>query len=260
MRLIVLLTLFLTKIFFLSADIPLYYWEPDNCTNFGDTISKILIEKMTGQKVKKSHELEKKLLAIGSILQFAIDGDVVWGSGINGKHPSRADYLFSNLDVRAVRGPLTRKYLIDMGIKVPRVYGDPALLFAKYFPEFKPNPKQEFLVIPHISEMHLFKPSKYVAFPTEPWNVIIQKIVESELVISSSLHVLILADAYGIPARLLRITENEPLFKYTDYYLGTKRPFYKYAKTVLEALNMGGEPPPICDLDKLEKAFPTDIY
>ena len=36
---------------------------------------------------------------------------------------------------------------------------------------------------------------------------------------------LFVAEAYGIPARQLRITENEPLFKFKDYYLRTNAPF-----------------------------------
>ena len=68
----------------------------------------------------------------------------------------------------------------------------------------------------------------------------IRAILDSELVISTSLHGLVLADAYGIPARMLRITENEPLFKYQDYYEGTGRSTFAFATSVEEALAMGG--------------------
>jgi pyruvyltransferase len=39
-------------------------------------------------------------------------------------------------------------------------------------------------------------------------------------VLSSSLHGIVLAEAFRIPARMLRLTENEPLYKYQDYYEG----------------------------------------
>ncbi len=86
------------------------------------------------------------------------------------------------------------------------------------------------------------------------------KILNSKFVISSSLHGIIIAEAYGIPARLLRITENEPLLKYQDYYIGTNRPNFKFALSVEEALKMGGEPPFECDLEKLYEAFPREFW
>ncbi len=65
-----------------------------------------------------------------------------------------------------------------------------------------------------------------VVYPTEPWDEVIRKILDSEFVISSSLHGLIIADAFGVPSRLLKITDTEPLFKYRDYYEGTGRPIF----------------------------------
>lgn len=203
---------------------------------------------------------DHKLLAIGSILHFAKDGDVIWGSGINGKHLKRSHYSFNELDVRAVRGPLTRGFLQKLGITVPEVYGDPALLFPYFFPEFYKQPKRKYLIIPHISEIDMFPEDDSVVYPTEPWEVVVQKITESEFVISSSLHGIIIAEAFGIPARLLRVTGYEPLYKYRDYYLGTGRKGFRYARSVNEALIMGGEKPCKCDLEKLLATFPWDCF
>lgn len=245
----------------LIADNNLWWWEPDNgTTNFGDTLSVVLVERMVGKPITKASIKEQKLLAIGSILHFAKDGDVVWGSGVNSKHPTHKDYNFVYLDVRSVRGPLTRKFLMSLGVKVPEVYGDPALLLPRFFPEFKVNPIREYIVIPHISEIDLFKGQPNVVLPTEGWKNVVQKIVESKFVISSSLHGIIVAEAFGIPAKLLRVTENEPLFKYEDYYLGTGRSKFSFSKSIEEALKSGGESKPICDLDALYKAFPFDLY
>ena len=99
-----------------------------------------------------------------------------------------------------------------------------------------------------------------IVYPTEPWNEIIEKILDSRFVISSTLHAIILAEAYGIPARMLRVSKNEPFFKYQDYYLGTNRPNFQYAESVDEALEMGGEAPFKCDLKKLYEAFPFDYW
>src|SRR5262249_43989778 len=133
------------------------------------------------------------------------------------------------------------------------------------FPEFKKKEQGEYdyLIIPHYSEQKLFPKELFgekVVYPTEPWNVVISKILNSQLVIASSLHGIIVAEAFGIPAICLKITMNEPMFKYIDYYSGTNRPNFRYATSLDEALKMDGEPPFICDLNKLYQAFPFEFW
>lgn len=246
--------------------LPLYYWQQNRFVNFGDYLSLKLIQRIVGGEVKVCQKTEeKKLLAIGSILIFARDGDIIWGTGMNGKRLDLKDYKFKCPDIRAVRGPLTRDFIINnFNIYCPEVYGDPALLIPYFFPEFKKkkNPKYEYIIIPHYSELALFPKQLYanVVYPTDPWNEVIRKILDSKFVISSSLHGIVVAEAYGIPARYLRITEHEPLFKYQDYYLGTNRLTFNYAISVEEALDMGGEAPAKCDLQKLYDAFPFEYW
>lgn len=250
------------------AGLPLFYWQEDPFVNFGDYIAKVLIERIVQGPVKcylkRTKNQEKKLLAIGSILYFANENDVVWGSGTNGKRPDKKDYLFSTLDVRAVRGPITRAFLKQtFGIDSPKIYGDPALLFPYFFPEFKKkkNPSRDYIIIPHYSERALFsKDDPHVVHPTDPWKEILEKILDSALVIANSMHGIIIAEAYGIPARLLRVTEKEPLLKYMDYYFATGRPAFSYALSVEEALKMGGEKPFECDLNALYQAFPFEFW
>lgn len=248
--------------------LPLYYWK-EKFVNFGDYLSLKLVERIVGGPVREykpgSQFKERKFLAIGSILTFARNNDVVWGSGINGKLLTLKNYKFTQLDVRAVRGPLTRQFLIkNFKIACPKIYGDPALLVPYFFPEFKKkkNPSHQYIIIPHYSERHLFPLDKYeqVVYPTDPWDIVIEKILDSKFVISSSLHGIIIAEAFGIPARLLKVTHNEPLFKYIDYYLGTHRPDFRIAFSVEEALKMGGEKPMLCDLEKLYEAFPREFW
>jgi pyruvyltransferase len=264
---------FLFSIFFLPcllcADLPLYYWQQNSFVNFGDYLSLKLVERITGKPIrifqKKRLNNEKKLLAIGSILVFGLDGDVIWGTGLNGKRTDKSHFHFTHLDVRAVRGPLTRQFLREtLHIDCPEVYGDPALLIPHFFPEFqrKQNPKYDYIIIPHYSEQNLFPKGTWanVVYPTEPWNEVIEKITDSRFVISSSLHGIIVAEAFGIPARFLKVTDHEPLLKYQDYYYGTNRPYFQYATSVEEALRMGGEPPCCCDLEKLYQAFPFEYW
>ena len=84
--------------------------------------------------------------------------------------------------------------------------------------------------------------------------------LKSRLVISSSLHGLIVAEAFGIPARLLKMTMIEKLLKYQDYYESTGRPHFQYATSVQEALRMGGEPPGHIDIMPLLKSFPHEYF
>src|SRR5689334_3383682 len=99
-----------------SSGLPLFYWDARpqwGFSNFGDVLSEELIERIVGRKISiasSSFDENKKILAIGSIMNYAKEGDVIWGTGINGKSPAQA-YRFTQLDVRAVRGPLTREFL-----------------------------------------------------------------------------------------------------------------------------------------------------
>lgn len=249
------------------SDIPLYWWRVNEwtkfeSTNFGDELSAAIIERIVGRRIQRAHHRNFKLLGLGSIIQFGNTGDVVWGAGMNGNDLNRKSYSFKDLDVRAVRGPLTQKFLMDLGIKVPSVFGDPALLLPRFFPEFQvaSSPKYEYIVIPHIGEIRHFSNVKNVVLPTAHWKEIVKKITQSQFVISSSLHGIVVAEAFGIPARFIRVTYNEPDFKYLDYYLGTGRETMTPARSIEEALEMGGEPPPICDLDDLLRAFPFEYF
>lgn len=253
--------------------LPLYYWNEKwqgrVFVNFGDYLSLKLVERIVGspirvyKKTPKKHE--KKLLAIGSLFYFANDDDVIWGTGINGKTLNKKDYKFTHLDIRSVRGPLTRAFLMKhFHMDCPEIYGDPGLLIPYFFPEFKrkQNPSYDYIIIPHFTEEDLFLKEEWenVVYSTEPWDQIIEKILDSRLVIASSLHGIIVAEAFGIPARLLRVTENNNIFKYQDYYYGTNRPNFRYATSVEEALEMGGETPFRCDLKKLYEAFPFEYW
>ena len=72
---------------------------------------------------------------VGSVVHFAKDNDIVWGSGVNGKIPC-SSYKFSTLDCRATRGPLTRDFLKrEFNVTSPEVFGDPALLLPIFCPE-----------------------------------------------------------------------------------------------------------------------------
>lgn len=256
-------------VFNLQGGLPLLYWKAKSFENFGDYLSVKIVERMLekkGYKLSlKVDSRKRRLLAVGSILALAKEGDVIWGTGMNAKRMARSNYNFNHLDVRALRGPKTRAFLKEnFNIDAPEIYGDPALLLPRLFPEFKrsDHPSIKVLIIPHYADNKLFPKALFpnVAYTSDPWDEIVQRILEAEFVVSSSLHGVIVAEAFGIPSRYIRVSEGEPLFKYEDYYLGTGRESFTYATSLEEAVLLGGEPPFECDLDKLMDAFPYDYW
>lgn len=202
----------------------------------------------------------KQFLAIGSILHFAKGGAVIWGSGVNGKY-LKYSVRVNELDVRMVRGPLTRDILIRHNIKCPEIYGDPALLLSDFYNIKVSSKKYDYIIIPNLDEVEYYENMDNVVSPFEDWQTIVKKILQSKLVISSSLHGIIVAESYGIPARHL-LSFCEPVFKYIDYYRGTGRMDYQFARSLKEAIKLGGESMP--DTSKLKEAmyqaFPKDIW
>lgn len=72
---------------------------------------------------------------------------------------------------------------------------------------------------------------------TLDWKNFIDEIVSAKFVISSSLHGIILAEAYGVPCVMLKDTESDDFFKYEDYYRSTGRKHFFIANSVEEALD-----------------------
>ena len=249
----------------------LFYWDARprlGFSNFGDAMSISIVERILGKSVETTSTAVvgcRKFLAVGSIVNYAEDGDIIWGSGVNGKFFKDADYHFTHLDVRAVRGPLSRDFLVKRGIPCPEVYGDPTLLLPQLFPEFQKStsPSYEFVIIPHFSDEFLFQHLPNMVSVKKEWQEVVNKILDSKFVISSALSGVIVAEAFGIPARLLvapNENNTETLFKYADYYYGTHRPHFRFATSIEEALEMGGEQMPECDLKRLLQSFPYDIF
>ncbi|MEK6890024.1 MAG: polysaccharide pyruvyl transferase family protein [Nanoarchaeota archaeon] len=246
-------------------------------TNFGDQLSRAVVEKILKRKVhainlSKDKNISGKLIALGSIFHYAEKGDTIWGTGIN-PYWQKPKKLFSffkkakNLDIRAVRGPLTRDHILNnLNIICPKVYGDPALLIPKLFPKLKRNPKKDYGIIPHIRDIHLFVDNPNLISPSHEWKKVVKAILKCKFIISSSLHGLIVAEAFGIPARWLHNSdlpsyEKEGTFKYNDYYSSTNRSLNDYASTIEQALEMGGKEK-IKDFDyqALLDSFPYDKF
>lgn len=183
----------------------------------------------------------------------------MWGAGVNGKIGAN-EHSFSRLDVRAVRGPFTRAFLQERGVEAPEVYGDPGLLVSRVFPEFKTQEadRRGVVVVPNLNDGVDRRDSR-VLDPTSPLDGCLRVIAKSSLVVGSSLHAIVVAESFGVPARLVR-SQNEHRLKYDDYYSGTGRADYVVAGSVDEAIEMGGEVPPSYDASALVAAFPSELW
>jgi pyruvyltransferase len=240
-----------------------FYWNPTN--NFGDMLSPVVLEWISGQKVKRvPRNAEGKFLVIGSILRALQKNDIVWGAGSMYDEPLP---LPSGVKILAIRGPLTRECFIKGGKNsesIPEVYGDPALLMPKIYKPVKVGVRFDIGIILNEVDKPYFKlnqtSSKIKLINiNDPWRKIINLICACDSIISSSLHGIIVAEAYGIPAIWIKVTDKVKGngFKFQDYFLSTGRDYQapviwdvninKAAKNIL--------PKPIINTEKLEKAF-----
>jgi pyruvyltransferase len=229
--------------------------------NFGDLLGPVIVAEILRREGLVERAEHRRLLAIGSIMTMAQQNDVLWGIGVNGKtldEPISA----GPLDVRALRGPLTRSYLARRGIAAPEIYGDPGLLVGYLWSRralAKGHPGSRHAIVPNLHDWAATRGRGNVISPTDPLWSVIGRIAAADLVVGSSLHGIIVAESLGIPARLFR-SSTEPRFKYEDYYRGTGREHFEVAQDVDAALKMGGEPLPAWDPAPLLAAFPRELW
>ena len=190
-----------------------YWWSMINekklaYENFGDFLTPYIVEKLTNKKPilfspkSKFSFFFKHSLMIGSIISRSQKRTLVWGSGIIKK-----DDLINGGNFLAVRGPKTAQRIKDLGYASTEVYGDPALLLPILY-----NPKIEkkytIGIIPHFfhyEELVNVYPEKdktvlFINLLTNNVEDVINQILSCEKIISTSLHGLIVAHAYQIPA------------------------------------------------------------
>ena len=231
--------------FFKPKHISLKYWINSNIYtwdykikpyNWGDSVNVKLAELISTKTIIPYKYSYKKgtIAMMGSILPWAIDKNtIIWGSGTLSSQDPLWNTIEKPLSVRAVRGPLTRQLLLSRGIDCPEVYGDPALLFPRFY---SPNVEKryKFGVILHVStqanaavysklnailgggNMLIINPKQFSS-----WHSFIDDICSCNTILSSSLHGIIIADAYEIPNAWISLDENHPdnNFKFKDYYL-----------------------------------------
>jgi pyruvyltransferase len=214
-----------------KTDLDAFWWNER--VNLGDSINKDIISKLSnGQAPHHVHHTagHEHFLVIGSILQYANKYSTVWGSGIIS---NLARPLFKPKKVCAVRGPKTRKRLLELGISCPPIYGDPALLIPDLF-DIPEHVEKEYKLglIPHYVHKHepvikdlVKNGANLIDIETSNLDFFISEILKCEKIISSSLHGVIIADILGVPCRRVYF-KNELVggdFKFHDYYDSVNR-------------------------------------
>ena len=225
-------------------------WKGIRHRNWGDDLNYYFIQMITGRPVVMYHNFKlakwlhlKNYLCIGTLLDavnYANAQTIVWGSGVSGQERSFVDPQ----NILAIRGKKTKEFCDRYGVSCPEVYGDPALLLPlvyKASPPALPNregasKKYRLGIIPHVvdqqhpvileikekyaDEILVIDLAHYVK-----WTDVIDQIRSCERILSSSLHGIIVSDAYQIPNCWITLSKKAIIghFKFIDYFSSVNR-------------------------------------
>ena len=206
-----------------------------NRTNWGDALNPVLINLLSAKEPLNSHHVlnisdQPVYSVIGSLLDESTEKNlVVWGTGFQFEG---GKFKVKPQKIHAVRGPLSRENVIRSGLECPEVFGDPALLYPMFYRPDGPK-KYDMGIIPHYVDKHSSLLDKFSDLPNvklidinAPTNKFIDEVSACKAVASSSLHGLIVADAYDIPSTWLSISDKVlgGGFKFRDYFLSVGKP------------------------------------
>jgi hypothetical protein len=210
----------------------------ETAENYGDNLMADLLRELFSCEPVYVKESEAELLGIGSLLDIYYKQHHKDKLGFLRKRPWRTLHVWGagfissttkalwpqSLVFHAVRGELTKARVAPESFVA---LGDPALLLPLIWPK-KVTPTAEVTIIPHFITYQNFV-AQYGAGLPKHWRIlnllgdpkaITDGISSSDYIVSSSLHGLILADAYDIPSRWM-----EPHgelkgdgFKFIDYF------------------------------------------
>jgi len=186
--------------------------------NFGDILTPAILDYFSIKYEFVKNYRDAEAISVGSIARRAGNGIKVLGSGII----SKSDRIDPTADWKFVRGPYTRDRIRYFGGECPEIYGDPALLLPLIV---EPSKKQyEVGIVPHnVDHKYIvenFENSNIIGLGTSDFRKVVDKITQCESIVSSSLHGIICAHAYGIPAAWVK--PNQKLkgdnVKFEDYF------------------------------------------
>lgn len=211
--------------------IPIKYFSKR--PNVGDALNVYMIEKISG---KKALEINSgwipHLLGIGSIMHFASKKSIAWGTGVIEPSQLPSASILTSMHFSAIRGSKTKELLEQkLGRHLNCAMGDPGVLMPFYYtPSFKK--KHALGVVPHYVDKQDAGFKDFISMTDAkvidvelPVEEFLDQLAECEVIISSSLHGLILSDAYSIPNIWVRFSDRliGGDFKFLDYYSTTDK-------------------------------------
>lgn len=250
----------------LCNNLKLFYWKlSESSENLGDYLAKVVVTHFMPKKQVSQSCNCRTLYGIGSLLGLRCQDAIIWGSGMLNPTKLRLKRIkHSDLDIRAVRGPKTREQLLMLGKDCPTIYGDPAILMPKVFTPGVKEKVHDISLVMHYAHDFVIPDGlniNLIDIVTKDYENFIEQIVQSSLIISSSLHGIILAETYGVPAILL-LEEKAPTFKYEDWYNSTGRYNIVIAHSIQEALSL--KPMDLPNLKQMQEnlldSFPYDLW
>lgn len=213
-----------------TQPIKLYWWQyaEKEHGNFGDEITRLLIAKIFNKKTVWAPSSQCDIVGAGSIIDHVLETKgnnrpCLWGAGFIKESDSRIGE--ETFGIAALRGKLS---LSRADVTYPVALGDPGIL-ASYLLDSAPVIKKFKLgLIPHyidyetdiVKKLRNLSTDLIVIDPTQECQSVIQTISECEMILSSSLHGLIVADSLSIPNHRLIISDNlvDGEYKFLDYY------------------------------------------
>ena len=254
--------------------IRLYWWRGQNgVANAGDELSPLIVERVSGRQVIFSSPETCHLVAIGSLAEVALRADRdwpvrLWGTGFIGDGMT-LNHRNHRVLIAALRGPGSAARL-SMGSDVP--LGDPGLLVTLLH-DGRVSKVRAVGIIPGYSELDLpiidawRAVADAVISPHLPPMEFIEAIAGCDLILSSSLHGLVVADGLGVPNAWTPISDRVTGhgFKFRDYLRGVSRPEHSHrlqmpeemGQTSIDDLVNGYDPGAVADIrERLLDAFP----
>lgn len=209
---------------------PLYSY--DKRPNFGDLLSPILLERTLGvAPFWVPIDQPGKILFIGSIIDRAMPGDLVIGSGAIRDRPHQ---IPESTVIVGLRGPRTAA-LLGIAGSVP--FGDPGVLAATAYGIERSSSNGRIALVPHYVDLDdanaAMLESQVVSDQCDVLDVggdpetLLRTLATYEACISSSLHGVIAGESIGIPTVAIALSDRVVGgdFKFHDYFEGTGRSF-----------------------------------
>lgn len=204
--------------------------DPFNHKNFGDALNPSLFAKITSKHIASARTIinltkRDQFYFIGSILDNLNQKNaIVCGAGFQ---YASATITTPPKKILFVRGPKTQQKFESLGITSPKIYGDPALALPIMI-DGSTQKTHDIGIIAHYADKQELAKRRITAsgYSFRSINIeddiseVVNQITSCKYILSSSLHGVIVAHAYAIPAAWIKFSENVlgGTFKFDDYF------------------------------------------